>query len=70
MSYTLKESIQAGVIKELLAGADPVNLLFAFRFASTEEGTSYWYEQAEMDELTDEVVQKLKLMLALVGEKE
>lgn len=70
MSYTLKESIQAGVIKELLAGADPMELLFAFRFASTEEGTSYWYEQVEMDELTDEVVQKLKDMLALVCEKE
>jgi len=44
--------------------------VFAFRFASTEEGTSYWYEQVELDELTDEVVQKLKDMLALVGEKE
>lgn len=70
MSYTLKESIQADSIKRLLAGADPVELLFAFSFASTEEGTSYWYEQVEMDELTDEVVQKLKDMLALVGEKE
>lgn len=69
MSYTLKESIQADSIKRLLAGADPVELLFAFRFASTEEGTSYWMEQVEMDELTDEVVQKLKDMLALVGEK-
>ena len=70
MTYTLKESIQADVIKELLAGDDPVNLLFAFRFASTEEGTSYWYEQVETDELTDDVRQKLKLMLDLVGEKE
>ena len=70
MSYTLKESIQVDSIKRLLAGADPVELLFAFRFASTEEGTNYWYEQVEMDELTDEVVQKLKDMLALVGEKE
>lgn len=70
MTYTLKESIQADVIKELLAGADTVNLLFAFRFASTEEGTSYWYEQVETDELTDDVRQKLKLMLDLVGEKE
>lgn len=70
MTYTLKESIQADMIKELLAGADPVNLLFAFRFASTEEGTSYWYEQVETDELTDDVRQKLKLMLDLVGEKE
>ena len=70
MTYTLKESIQADVIKELLAGADTVNLMFAFRFASTEEGTSYWYEQVETDELTDDVRQKLKLMLDLVGEKE
>ena len=70
MTYSLKESIQADVIKDLLAGADTVNLLFAFRFASTEEGTSYWYEQVEQDNLSDDVRQKLKLMLELVGEKE
>ncbi len=70
MTYSLKESIQADVIKDLLAGADTVNLMFAFRFASTEEGTSYWYEQLEEDELSDDVRQKLKLMLDLVGEKE
>lgn len=70
MTYTLKESIQADVIKELLAGADPVNLMFAFRFAATQEGTEYWYDQMDTDTLSDEARAKLEEMMHAFGDKE
>ncbi len=68
--YTLKESFHAGIVKEVLDGADPVNLVFCFRFAATQEGTTYWGEQAQSDTLSDEARDKLEEMMNAFGDKE
>ena len=68
--YTLKESFHADIVQEVLDGADPVNLVFGFRFAATQEGTAYWVEQMNSDELSDEARAKLKEMMHAFGGKE
>lgn len=70
MTYTLKESFQADVVKEVLDSNDPLNLIFAFRFAATQEGTEYWYDQMDTDTLSDEARAKLEEMMHAFGDKE
>lgn len=61
----IEDKYSANLVQEVLDGADPGNLMFAFRFLDTVEGSNYWHEQAGADAITDDARAKLEEMLKL-----
>lgn len=58
------------IIKDVLAGGDTVNLMFAFDFTNTVEGYGYWLNVAVSDELSIDARENLEAMLKDLEEQQ